>query len=198
MSFHNINLPDFLAIFAIGSPKFATSYVISKSGRESRSLDSSYPFHKYALKDCRLSSEQFYQFKSFFQARAGRMHSFRMKDYADFKVEKQVVIKGNGALKQISLHKLYSDEIAPFYRKITKLKKDTVQLFIGENNLSDFTINDLTGLISLKGPIEKDKIVLASFEFDVCVRFANDTFEYKTMQDGSIELINVELTEVEE
>lgn len=198
MSFHDINLPDFLAIFAVGAPEFATSYVISKSGRESRSLDNAYPFHKYTLKDCRLSSEQFYQFKSFFQARAGRMYSFRMKDYADFKVEKQLLIKGDGAFKQFSLHKLYSDDIAPFYRKITKPKKDKVQLFIGENILSDFTINDLTGLASLKEPIEKNQIVLASFEFDVCVRFVKDSFEYKNMPDGSIELVNIELMEVEE
>jgi uncharacterized protein (TIGR02217 family) len=197
MSFHDINLPDFLAIFAIGTPEFATSCAVSKSGRESRSLDIAYPFHKYVLKDCRLSSEQFYQFKSFFQARAGRMYSFRMKDYADFKVQKQVIAKGDSSSTQINLYKLYSDEIAPFYRKITKPKKNKVQLFIGDNNLSDFTISDLTGLISLKTPIEQDKIVLASFEFDVCVRFANDTFEYKSMPDGSIELINVELIEVE-
>ncbi len=196
MNFHDILLPNFINIFILARPEFITSCVITKSRRESRSLDIREPFHKYILKDCRLSKEEFYQFKSFFNARAGRRYSFRLKDYADYQVNRQFIAKGNGKKKQFNLYKLYEDPITPFIRNITKPSVDSVQLY--KNNLRKIIadVDYITGQIYLAEILTSDETLYASFEFDVCVRFNQDNFEYKYLHDGSILLADIELVEV--
>ena len=86
MNFHNVNLPKYIEIFAVGVSEFTTSCVTSMSGREARSSDSKIARRRYLLKGCRLSQLQFDAFNSFFIARAGKRFSFRLKDYFDFTV----------------------------------------------------------------------------------------------------------------
>ena len=88
MSFHNVNLPKYIEIFAVGSSEFSTSLAVSMSGREIRNSDTQTPRRRYVLKDCRLSLSQFESFNSFFKARAGMRFAFRLRDHFDYKVEK--------------------------------------------------------------------------------------------------------------
>ena len=59
MNFHNVNLPKYVEIFAVGSSEFSTSLAVTKSGREARSSDTYIPRRRYTLRDCRLSQAQF-------------------------------------------------------------------------------------------------------------------------------------------
>jgi len=196
MNFHNVNLPKYIEIFAVGVSEFSTSCATSMSGREVRSSDSQIARRRYLLKECRLSQSQFDAFNSFFIARAGKRFSFRLKDYFDFTVNKQIIANGNDVETKFQLQKLYQDDFAPYLRNITKPKINTLKLWINneENIPQEIDLN--TGIVKLQNPVPVAAQLVASFEFDVPVRFANDSFTYSFNQDGTISLDNAELIEV--
>lgn len=197
MSFHDINLPKFVEVFAAGQPEFVTSYASTLSGREVRLLEKEFARQKYLIKNCRLSESQFRQFNSFFRARKGRKHSFRFRDYADYKVENQILANGDGKTCEFQFFKIYQDFISSSHRLITKPIIGSVKLYINEQ-IIEAGINYDKGIIKLKEPLLVNQILTADFIFDVVVRFNSDSYEYTYSNDGSIALSPIELIEVEE
>ena len=196
MNFHSVNLPKYIEIFAVGVSEFTTSCVTTMSGREARSSDSKIARRRYLLKGCRLSQLQFDAFNSFFIARAGKRFSFRLKDYFDFTVDKQVIATGNDIETKFQLKKLYHDDFTPYLRNITKPKINTLKLWQNNEEIVPQHIDPYTGIIQFPKAIPTYVELVASFEFDVPVRFANDNFEYSFNQDGTISLDKAELIEV--
>ena len=184
MMFHDTNLPEHIEVFAIGSSEFTTSLTASMSGRESRNSDTHFSRRKYTLKDCRLSLDQFELFNSFFNARAGRRFAFRLKDYFDYKVTKQVIDKGDGSIKSFQLKKVYKDKVSPYVRVITKPIIKTVKIWCDDQLIQPESIDKNTGIMSFSKAIPKDSKLIASFEFDVPVRFMHDSFQYSFNRDG--------------
>ena len=196
MNFHNVNLPKYIEIFAVGVSEFNTSCATSMSGREARSSDSQIARRRYLLKGCRLSQSQFDAFNSFFIARAGKRFSFRLKDYFDFTVDKQIIAIGDDIETKFQLKKLYHDDFAPYLRNITKPKINTLKLWLNNEEIIPQDIGSDTGIVQLSKAVPTATSLAASFEFDVPVRFANDSFEYSFNQDGTISLDKAELIEV--
>lgn len=195
-NFHNINLPSFLEIFACGVSEFSTSYASTKSGREIRSSDNIIPRKKYILRNCRLSESQFELFNSFYVARAGRRYSFLLKDYFDYKVEKQLIAVGDGVTDQFQLRKTYFDSISSHVRSIKKPKQDTILIWVDQEQQNIKELDENLGKVTLGAPPPEHSQVIASFEFNVVVRFNNDSFEYSFNDDGTISLDNIEMIEV--
>ncbi len=195
-NFDNVNLPSFLEIFACGVSEFTTSYVTTMSGREIRSSDREVPRKKYILKGCRLSNIQFEIFNSFFIARVGRRYSFLLKDYSDFKVEKQLITFADGAQNQFQLNKIYYDAISSYIRNIKKPRFDTITIWQQDEQLKIKNFDENSGIVTLEIMPVKETELIASFEFDVIVRFNNDSFEYSFNDDGTISLDNIEMIEV--
>jgi len=198
MSFHNVNLPKYIEIFAVGSSEFSTSLAVSMSGREIRSSNTQTPRRRYVVKDCRLSLSQFESFNSFFKARAGMRFAFRLRDHFDYKVEKQMIAIGNGANVEFQLQKLYEDLISPYIRPITKPVLGTVKLWKDDMAIEAESINSDTGQGKLSQALLEGEKLYVSFEFDVPVRFVQDSFQYSFNEDGTIAVDNVELIEVHE
>ncbi len=196
MSIHDILLPPCLEVFVVGRSTFATSKVVCASGREIRSLDQESIRGQYLLKDCFLSKSEFIVFSNFFRARRGSRFAFLLKDFAEFSVQKQRIGLGNGAIKDFQLCRSYDDEKFPYIRKITKIKRDSLKIYIGETQIQNWHINEQMGVITLENPLEQDRILYASFEFYVVVRFSEDSFDYQPRSDGTIEILNVSLIEV--
>lgn len=197
MSFHDLRMPSFIEVFAYGVPEFSTSCATSASGREIRSSDRNEVIHKYKIKEARLSLEQFEEFNSFFKARGGRRFSFRFKDRADCKAEKMLIGKGDGRSNEFQLYKIYQDGIHPFSRKITKPVKEKVAIYI-DGSEALVCINYTNGIVTFSTPPAQGAIIIADFEFDVPVRFSSDNFGYHFKSDGSTELSDLELIEVNE
>ena len=125
-NFHNVKLPDFIAIHAVGGPVFSTSCVTTGSGRESRMLDHDYGLQQYIISDCRLSQVEFEEFNSFFRARRGQQYSFRMRDYADYEIKNQQIKPVDESEMIFEIYKEYPDEINPYRRRITMLDQNSV------------------------------------------------------------------------
>ncbi len=196
MSFHNILFPSCLEMFLSSKSLFTTSRIISLSGREIRSLDHEYNRGQYLLKDCFLSEEEFAIFNNFFKARRGSRFAFLLKDFADFVVQKQIIGVGDGRQREFQLYKAYHDEKYPYIRKITRTSKDSLKIYVEENEISNWQVSKDTGVILLESPLKQYVNLFASFEFYITVRFSEDSFDYKLRSDGAIEILNVSLLEV--
>lgn len=197
MLFHEINLPQFIEVFAIGYPQFNNACATTISGAEIRQASRQSAKQHYIIKNCRLSLAQFEQFNSFFRARQGQLFGFRLKDHGDWQARNQVIGQGDDATKEFPLIKLYQDPINPYRRRITKPVSDSVTVQVNGNEAIGAVIDYKQGLVNFEAPPAKGQIITASFAFDVPVRFACDSFEYFYSQiDGAIELANIELREV--
>jgi uncharacterized protein (TIGR02217 family) len=198
MNFHNVRLPAFVSIFAVGTSEFATSVVVSMSGRETRNMDTQIPRRRYRLENCALSKKEFELFYSFFQARGGQRFSFRMRDHFDCKTDKHAIGVGDGENTEFQLYKIYEDDIAPYQRLITKPVVDSVEVWHVDQMLAAESIDENSGIVTLQEAPDEGVEICASFEFDVPVRFATDFIKYSLRPDGSIGLDDVELIEVYE
>ena len=197
MSFHNILLPTCLEPFLLGKLVFTTSKIITASGREIRSLDHMRGRAHYLLKDCCLSEADFAVFNNFFKGRRGSRFAFVLKDFADHEAEKQAIGRGDGEQKTFAFYKTYADAQHPYIRKISKVKKDNVKVYINDEELIEaWQIDENNGLLTLERAPNQGVVLTASFEFYIVVRFDADSFDYEQKSDGTIEILNVSLVEV--
>ena len=93
------------------------------------------------------------------------------------------------------LYKAYHDEKYPYIRKITRVRENSLKIFLEGREISDWQLKD-KGIIALQHLPEEGLNLLASFEFYIVVRFSEDSFDYKLRADGTIEILNVSLLEV--
>lgn len=198
MNFHDTSFPKFLETFVVGSCNFSTSKEESMSGRESRNSDSGISKKKYDLRNCYLSSKEFEIFNSFFQARRGMRFSFRLKDRFDFQGETEIIGVGDGKKLEFQLQKSYDDLISPYIRIITKPVPFSVKLFCKNRPIQPDHVDFNTGKIYLSEAIEQGAELIANFDFDIAVRFTQDSFKYSFDENGSILLEDVQMVEVHE
>jgi uncharacterized protein (TIGR02217 family) len=196
MSFHEVLFPSCCEVFLVGRSLFSTSKIICASGKEIRNLDHGYHRGQYFLKDCFLSKNEFWVFNNFFKARRGSRFAFLLRDIADFSVQKQSLGVSDGIKKDFQLFKIYQDEKYPYIRKITKIKRDSLKLYAGEDEIQEYQLNENNGIVILPGALVKDRTLYATFEFYLVVRFSEDSFDYQPKSDGTIEILNLSLIEV--
>ncbi|WP_306305430.1 DUF2460 domain-containing protein [Candidatus Orientia mediorientalis] len=155
-----------------------------------------YPIQKYTIKNCYLSEEQLNSLNSFFRSRKGKAFSFRLKDHADFAVNRQLInpifIKDN----IFQLIKIYEDECEIAYRKITKPVKESIKIESENNEIVKFEADYNTGIVYFANSLNLTKNLYITYQFDVQVRFDNDSLVYSINSDQTIIISNLELIEV--
>ncbi len=161
-NFHDTNLPDFMEIYAQGVSEFSTSCATTLSGRENRSSNITFPRRRYNLKNCRLSELQFETFNSFFIARLGSRYSFRLKDYFDYKVINEQLLDSDIKGGKVQLRKTYRDVVSSFLRKITKPKKNTIKFWFNGEQVDEWKVDYITGVISFLKAIPKHTVITVS------------------------------------
>ncbi|WP_371223136.1 DUF2460 domain-containing protein [Orientia tsutsugamushi] len=197
-NFHDVNIPNFIAMHAHGGPVFNTYHISTASGREHRYINWHYPLQKYTIKNCYLSNEQLYLLNSFFRARKGKAFSFRLKDYADFTVSKQAISHVLIDNNMLQLTKIYKDDYEIAYRKITKPVKGSVKIESENNAIVEFEADYNTGIIYFRNnqSLYLTQSLYITYQFDVQVRFNNDSLVYSVNSDQTIIISNLELIEV--
>lgn len=193
---HDIRLPNFLAEHLEAVCEFSTSKLTMQGGEHFIKLNNPYARHKYYLRNCRLNDSQFEEFQIFFKARRGRYFSFRLQDFADYKSNKQVIGIGNGINKEFKLTKIYDDGFAFYERKINLLNYESLELYNGGERILAFSFDQATSIISLPEVLKEKEQLIATFTFDVKVRFNSDSYKYVFNRDGSISLEELEIEEV--
>lgn len=198
MSFHNIILPKFLQPYLVASPYYSTSIAKTASGRELRSADNILQQTRYILKECHLSQDQFDEFNAFFRARMGQKFSFLLKDPAEHILPKQKVelhSSDSGNSQYCQLYKYYHDEIMPANKLIRHIIPASLRIWVGDAEYhGQRSIKD--GSIFLNEEFYPGDNIFVSAEYLTEVRFAQDSFEYKQADDGTIALSDIDIIEI--
>ena len=187
MAFHEVRFPDNISRGARGGPERRTQIVELASGDEERNASWADSRRRYDVAYGIRRADDLALVVAFFEARNGRLHGFRYKDWADYKSAlpsqaisptDQQIGTGTGSLQTFQLSKRYTSGAQTWVRTIAKPVAGTVRVALGMvEQMSGWTVDTTTGLITFTTAPANSVIVRAGFEFDVPVRFDSDTLD---------------------
>jgi uncharacterized protein (TIGR02217 family) len=206
-AFHDVLFPLELGFEASVGPEFRTEVVEFTSGFEQR--NTSWAQARLAF-DAGLgvrSEEDLRTILSFFRARRGRAHGFRIRDPLDHASGKlaegvtpldESLGVGDGSTMTFPLVKRYGDETYAHLRRITRPLNETIRVAVnGAEQVSGWQAT-AGGRIRFDAPPPAGVPVTAGFVFDVPVRFAVDRLEISVSGWRSGELPSVPIVEIRE
>lgn len=208
MAFHDVRFPLPLRQGAKGGPEFRTLVVGSEAGLEQRAGLWSSPRRSYEFDTQTWSRATLDQLLAFFVARAGRLHSFRFRDWSDYFAGRRVSPgvydtpmrfgTGTGSQTAFQLTKTYSSGGVDVVRVITKPVASTVKVFVGGvEQTSGWTLNASTGVVTFSVAPANGAAVAWTGEFDVHARFDMDRLEFAlgTVDAGAASVRIIEVRE---
>ena len=187
MAFHDIRFPDNISRGARGGPERRTQIVELASGDEDRNASWANSRRPYDVSYGIRRADDLAMVVAFFEARNGRLHGFRFKDWSDYKscapsgtpssTDQQIGI-GDGFRTSFQLVKHYASGAQTWARTITKPVAGTVRAALaGIEQLSGWAVDPATGIVSFAAAPGSGVAIRAGFEFDVPVRFDSDTLD---------------------
>ena len=187
MAFHEVRFPDNISRGARGGPERRTQIVELASGDEERNASWADSRRRYDVAYGIRRADDLAAVVAFFEARNGRLHGFRYKDWADYKsalplqaitATDQQIGTGTGSLQTFQLAKRYTSGAQTWVRTIAKAVAGTVRVALGMvEQMSGWTVDTTTGVITFTTAPANGVIVRAGFEFDVPVRFDSDSLD---------------------
>jgi uncharacterized protein (TIGR02217 family) len=173
--FHEVRFPDNIAYGATGGPEFATTVVATGAGHEKRNVNWAEARGRWDVASGLKKQAQIGELIAFFRARRGKAYGFRFKDWTDYKATGQLLGTGDDAQIQFQLVKYYPSGSVIEVRTITKPVAGTVKVYLDSiEQLSGWSVDTTTGLVTFGTPPALGVEVTADFEFDVPVRFDTD------------------------
>ena len=203
MSFHEVSFPTDIAYGSAGGPTRRVEIISLDSGFEQRNSPWSQSRHRFNVSYGVKTYDQLHTVIAFWQARSGPLFGFRYKDFSDYKSvapqqavnhQDQVLGTGNGVLTTFQLIKKYTSGPSSFDRTIKKPISGTVRVALNTTEqLSGFTVDTTTGIVTFSTPPANGVVVKAGFEFEVPVRFEADqlTINMEAFKHGTLEDINL-------
>jgi uncharacterized protein (TIGR02217 family) len=124
---------------------------------------------------------------AFFEARNGRLHGFRFRDWADYKSclpsqapapTDQALGTGDATTTSFELVKRYISGAQSWTRTITKPVAGAERVALGGvEQASGWSVDPTTGVVTFAIAPGAGITITAGFEFDVSVRFDSDTLD---------------------
>ena len=187
MAFHEVRFPDNISRGARGGPERRTQVVELASGDEERNASWANSRRRYDVAYGIRRADDLAAVVAFFEARNGRLHGFRYKDWSDYKsalpsqaitATDQQIGTGTGSLQTFQLSKRYTSGAQTWARTIAKPVAGTVRIALGMvEQISGWTVDTTTGVVTFTTAPAGGVAVRAGFEFDVPVRFDSDTLD---------------------
>ncbi len=205
MQFHDVRFPASLSFGSSGGPERRTDVVTLANGFEERNTPWEHSRRRYDAGLSLRSMDDIDKVLAFFEARRGRMHGFRWKDWSDFKTgvpsrevsyEDEVIAQGDEETKTYQLVKVYRSGEQTYARPITKPVAGTVRVGIAGIEQFEgvhYEVDTSTGIITFEHAPNEGMDVTAGFEFDVPVRFDTDQIvsSASTFQAGEVPAVPV-------
>lgn len=201
----NLRFPTGITRTPVGGPMYSTQVVAVAGGAEQRNARWAAARRRYEVGSALRTEAQFAAVRECFEMARGRLHSFRFKDWADYRA---TTAEGNALLVSGSVYQLrkrYGSGAYAVDRVISKLVSGRVLIY--RNGAADITgattIDAATGRITVTGHTGGD-VYTWSGEFDVPVRFDADelrasvvdrTEEGLLLQWESVPLVEVPFSE---
>ncbi|WP_371055822.1 TIGR02217 family protein [Rhodosalinus sp. K401] len=187
MAFHEVRFPDDISRGARGGPERRTQIVELASGEEERNASWANSRRRYDVAYGIRRADDLAAVVAFFEARNGRLHGFRFKDWGDYesclpsatpKPTDQAIGTGDGASKAFQLVKRYASGSQTWARTIRKPVAGTVRVALdGVEQLGGWSADKTTGVVTFDTAPAASVAVTAGFAFDVPVRFDTDALD---------------------
>ena len=182
------SLPDAIALEATGGPVFSTNVVETRSGWRQSNKEWASPLHTYEI-GLENKSDEFIQdlFAFFYAIAQGRLHKFRMRDWAPGQSTSLNALlgTGDGADSTWQLLKIYTLGASTFSRQISKPVAGTVTCALNGTPTTAFTVDTTTGVVTFTAPPGVGVLITASCTFDVPVEFVSDAMPLRSVQGSS-------------
>src|SRR6056297_2760129 len=161
MAFHEVRFPDNISRGARGGPERRTQIVELASGDEERNASWTNSRRRYDVAYGIRRTDDLAAVVAFFEARNGRLHGFRFKDWGDHKsclpsgtpapTDQAIGTgDGDGETTAFQLLKRYSSGSQTWVRTITKPVAGTVRVALdGAEQLNGWSVNTATGVVTL-------------------------------------------------
>ena len=205
MAFDDIRFPTHVSRGASGGPERRTDIVMTASGAEERNSRWADSRRRYNAGFGVKSLDDIHQLVRFFEERRGRLHGFRWKDHADYKscapqgqvsALDQPIGIGDGTTKAFQLVKRYGSGLRDYVRTISKPAAGTVVVAVAGTPVTGFTLDVLTGVVTLTAAPAAGAAVTAGFEFDVPVRFDTDMLKINLAQFQAGDIPDIPIVEI--
>lgn len=154
-----------------GGPTWATLKTPLRSGRMRRKALRSRPIYRFLVLYQNLQETDHQEVIQAFNAVRGGLHSFRLKDWADYRATDQLLDTASGGEETLQLRKLYEFGTENVSRTIRKPVSGTVTLTADGSPLAA-TVDSTTGEVTFTATA--GEIIRWSGEFDVPVMFEAD------------------------
>ena len=175
MSFHEVRFPASLSFGSLGGPERRTEVVTLANGFEERNSPWAHSRRRYDAGMGLRSLDDIEMLIAFFEARGGKLHGFRWKDWGDYKSSKpsanisaqdQVIGDGDEVTDKFQLVKSYSSGENAYLRPIRKPVLGTVQVAVNGVDVTegvDYDVDYQSGLITFNHAPDIDAVVTAGF-----------------------------------
>lgn len=201
MAFHDVSLPDDFEYQGISGAGFSTIVQETASGHEFRVARQAQGRHRFRLRKALQSSSEAAAIKAFGLGRRGSLHSFRLKDWADFTTASDgvsahsgtdvIIGTGDGTEDTFQLIKVYDAAgDAPYQRTITLPVSGTVVVTLDNVATTAFTLS-ADGQVVMNSAPTSGVVVRAGCEFDVPVRFASEVDQFMQLQATGYEIWDI-------
>jgi uncharacterized protein (TIGR02217 family) len=187
MAFHEVRFPDDISRGARGGPERRTQIVELASGDEERNASWANSRRRYDVAYGIRRADDLAAVVAFFEARNGRLHGFRFKDWADHKSclpsqtpgpTDQAIGTGDGAMTAFQLVKRYASGSQTWTRTIVKPVTNTVRVALdGVEQLGGWSVDTTTGVVTFDAAPADGVAITAGFAFDTPVRFDTDALD---------------------
>ena len=185
MAHHDVRLPDSILYGYRPMVERRTDVVTLASGFEERNARWADARRRFEIGYGVRGHDALAVLLDFFEDRRGRLHTFRFKDWADFKScapsgtpaatdQPTVPAAGEGTRQTFQLAKIYGS-VDPVTRLVTLPVGATVRLALdGVEQSTGWSVSLTTGVVTFTTAPGDGVSVTAGFEFDVRVRFERE------------------------
>ncbi|MDO5704261.1 MAG: DUF2460 domain-containing protein [Paracoccus sp. (in: a-proteobacteria)] len=187
MAFHEVRFPDNISRGARGGPERRTQIVELASGDEERNASWADSRRRFDVSYGIRRADDLAAVIAFFEARNGRLHGFRFKDWSDYKScapsgipasADQQIGTGDGIETEFQLVKRYTSGSQTWTRTITKPVTGSVKVRRNATEATTgWTVDTTTGIITFAAAPAIGVVIRAGFKFDVPMRFDSDALD---------------------
>ena len=208
MAFHEIRFPANLSFGSVGGPERRTEVVTLQNGHEERNTPWAHSRRRYDAGVGLRSLDDVEALIAFFEARRGRLHGFRWKDWSDYKscpasrapsALDQVIGTGDGVQRVFRLQKTYRSGEQVYVRPVVKPVLGSVLVAVAQDPKVEgleFVVDPATGLVTFETAPALGTEISAGFEFDVPVRFDTDHIQTSVASFQAGDVPSVPVVEV--
>ena len=193
VAFDDVLFPLALGRDAEVAPTFSTAIVTAAGGAEQRNAAWAEARTHYDVGPGVRSEADIAALLGFFRARQGPARGFRLRDPFDGAGVDEVLGAGDGVRRRFALVKHYGAQV----RRITRPVGASVSVKVGGVGTQAFSV-EAGGVVVLDAPPAVGVTVMASFGFDVPVRFAEDRLSVTAAAWRAGEAASVPLVELRE